>query len=299
MRKFFLVLLLVIMSVALLGCAIKLPKAESENNLTENGINNTIVDFESHLTAGGGNEAIEIPEVPETNVEDENELGSENNEGQDESLALETKAVYVRAKVSGLNVRSGKGTSFSTLGSIDKGDMLAYLGEEDGWYKTYYRSQTAYVSAKPEYTELYTMATGDEETENIISVGLKLLGTPYVYGAVRYHNGAGKKLSNFTIDEFDCSSLMQYMAYMGANKLLDLTTRTQIMQGEKVVGELKRGDLMFFTNASRQNKTGIERVGHVAMYLGDNYILHTASDYAVIEEISATRWSYFIQANRI
>ena len=51
---------------------------------------------------------------------------------------------------------------------------------------------------------------------------------------------------------------------------------------------------MFFTNASRKNNTGIERVGHVAIYLGGNYILHTASDHAVIEPISATRWSYYI-----
>ncbi|MDE7208316.1 MAG: C40 family peptidase [Clostridia bacterium] len=42
----------------------------------------------------------------------------------------------------------------------------------------------------------------------------------------------------------------------------------------------------------------MERVGHVALYLGDNYILHTASDHAVIEEISAKRWSYFIVAKR-
>ena len=80
---------------------------------------------------------------------------------------------------------------------------------------------------------------------------------------------------------------------------MDLNTRTQVVQGEKVKeGQLRRGDVMFFTNDSRYNNTGIERVGHVALYLGDNYILHTASDYAVIEEISAKRWSYFIVAKR-
>ena len=56
---------------------------------------------------------------------------------------------------------------------------------------------------------------------------------------------------------------------------------------------------MFFTNASRKNNVGVERIGHVAMYLGDNYILHTASDYAKIEQISSTRWSYYIQTQRI
>jgi cell wall-associated NlpC family hydrolase len=57
--------------------------------------------------------------------------------------------------------------------------------------------------------------------------------------------------------------------------------------------------LLFFTNDSRKDNKGIERVGHVALYLGDNLILHTASDYAKIEEISTKRWSYFIQAQRM
>ena len=92
---------------------------------------------------------------------------------------------------------------------------------------------------------------------------------------------------------------MQYIFNKGAGILLDLNTRTQVLQGKSVAdGDLKRGDVMFFTNSSRYDKTGVERVGHVALYLGNNYILHTASDHAVIEEISATRWSYFLVAKR-
>ena len=55
---------------------------------------------------------------------------------------------------------------------------------------------------------------------------------------------------------------------------------------------------IYFTNEERQYKTGVERVGHVAIYLGDNYILHTASDYARIEKMSQKRWSYYIEARR-
>ena len=93
---------------------------------------------------------------------------------------------------------------------------------------------------------------------------------------------------------------MQYMFYKGADELLQVNTRTQVYQGTTVAkSELRRGDLMFFTNATRKNYTGVERIGHVAMYLGNNYILHTASDYAKIEQISPTRWSYYIQTQRI
>lgn len=216
-----------------------------------------------------------------------------------EEPELKTNEVfYVRSKVNSLAVRSGAGSGYGSLGTLDKGDMVAYLGEEDGWYRTVYRNRTAYVSAKSSYTDLYKMEKGGDTVEKVIEEGLKLLGTPYVYGATRYHDGAGKKLSGFSINKFDCSSLMQYIYCIGAGKNLSLTTRTQISQGKKI-DTLKRGDLMFFTNASRKNNVGIERVGHVAMYLGDNYILHTASDHAVIEEISSTRWGYFIEARRI
>ena len=54
-----------------------------------------------------------------------------------------------------------------------------------------------------------------------------------------------------------------------------------------------------WTNASRKNKVGIERIGHVGIYFGNNYILHTASDHAVIEPISNTRWGYYVTARRV
>jgi len=81
--------------------------------------------------------------------------------------------------------------------------------------------------------------------------------------------------------------------------LLNVNTRTQVKQGKYVKpSDLQRGDCIFFTNDERQYNTGIERVGHVALYLGNNYILHTASNYACIEQISAKRWSYYIEARR-
>ena len=135
--------------------------------------------------------------------------------------------------------------------------------------------------------------------ETVIEYGLSLLGFPYVYGAIRLHDGNGRLLSNFNDTKYDCSSLTQFIYYHGAKINLNMTTRTQVKQGTYVPkNELQRGDLIFFTNSQRYNKTGVERIGHVALYLGENYILHTASDYAVIEPISARRWSYYIEARR-
>lgn len=209
-------------------------------------------------------------------------------------------AQYVRAKVNGLLVRSGPGTNYSSLGSLDKGDMVTLVTKEGDWYKTRYRNKTAYVSAGASYTETVSMEMHPlDEVEQVIEHGLSLLGHPYVYGATRLHDGKGNFLKNFDSSKYDCSSLTQYIYYKGARILLDVTTRTQVKQGKYVArADIQRGDLMFFTNSQRYNNTGTERIGHVAMYLGDNYILHTASDHAVIEQISATRWSYYIETRR-
>lgn len=210
---------------------------------------------------------------------------------------VQKKAEYIRCIGNNVNVRAGAGTNFSVLGQAEAGTMYAVIGKSGNWYKTYYKNQVAYLYA--EYASVFTLQKTDDETENVIEEGYKLIGTPYVYGAVRLHDGKGNLLKNFSAKKFDCSSLIQYIFYKGAGKLLDVTTRTQVKQGQYVKrADLQRGDCIYFTNAEREHKTGVERIGHVAIYLGDNYILHTASDYARIEKMSAKRWSYYVEARR-
>ncbi len=210
------------------------------------------------------------------------------------------RAEYILVRTDGLNIRTGAGTEYPSLGQAQKNILLRYDGAEGGWLRTRYRGKTAFVSGKTEFAGTMSMNRGEEIVERVIEEGLDLLGTPYVFGAVRLTDGKGHFMKGFTAEAFDCSSLMQYIFYRGAGVELDVTTRTQILQGEAVPREeLRRGDLMFFTNASRCNRTGIERVGHVALYLGDNYILHTASDFAKVEQISPARWAYFLAARRV
>lgn len=209
-----------------------------------------------------------------------------------------TYAQYIRCTGDSVNLRAGAGTGYSVLGTAEKGTTYAVVGKSGQWYKTYYRGKTAYLYAS--YAAVLSIQQNENaNVENVIAEGYKLLGVPYVYGAVRLHDGNGKLLSGFSAQKFDCSSLMQYIFYKGANTLLQVNTRTQVKQGKYVArGNLQRGDCIFFTNDSRQHLSGVERIGHVALYLGDNYILHTASDYARIEQISAKRWSYYIEARR-
>lgn len=240
----------------------------------------------------------EIDQTPETPDTPGEELPDDQ---PDVPVTTFPKATYIRAKVNGLNIRSAPSTSASSLGYIDKNDMVIFRGKESNWYVTEYKNKTAYISAGSAYTELTEMIpSADERVEAVVTEGYKLLGFPYVYGATRLHNGKGVFLSGFDKTKYDCSSLMQYIFYYGAGVNLNLTTRTQVTQGTHVPrGEIARGDLIFFTNSIRYNNTGVERIGHVALYLGNNYILHTATDYAVIEEISATRWSYYVETRRM
>ena len=211
---------------------------------------------------------------------------------------LPSTADYIRCTGNSVNIRSGAGTEYSVLGSAQLGTVYAVMEKSGNWYKTFYRNKTAYIYAS--YTSVFTLEkTDDERVENVIEEGYKLLGVPYVYGAVRLHDGKGNLLGGFSAQKFDCSSLIQYIFYKGAGEILQVTTRTQVKQGEYVDRkDLKRGDCIYFTNEERQYKTGVERVGHVALYLGNDYILHTASDYARIEKMSAKRWSFYVEARR-
>lgn len=252
-------------------------------------------------------------ETPETGNGQENSSGNENvGAGNDNGSATPpaiqspvpetppkpTTQQYLKCVGDNVNLRSGAGTSYTVLGQAEEGTMYAIIGKTGNWYKTYYRGKTAYIYA--EYASVFTLPLSESSTtEKVLSEAYKHIGVPYVYGAVRLHDGKGNLLKGFTTQKFDCSSLVQYVYYKGADKLLDVTTRTQVKQGKYIArNQLQRGDCIYFTNESRQHLTGVERVGHVAIYLGNNYILHTASDYARIEKMTSTRWGHYIEARR-
>ncbi len=304
MKKFFKTISLAL-AFSFLGLA---PLAACENrenvdesNLLEKLPGITVPDEKEFPVVGNEDPTVETPQTPEDPpVETPQTPENPTVEIPSQNPPVPAKAQYVRALVSNLNVRTGAGTGYKSLGQIEKGVLLDLKGKSGDWYETVFCGQRAFVSASKNLTALSELDLAAEKIEAVISEGLKYMGVPYVYGATRYHDGKGNLLRGFTASKFDCSSLMQYVFYLGAGVKLDVTTRTQIKQGTAVAkGNIRRGDLLFFTNASRFYNTGIERVGHVALYLGDNYILHTASDYAKVEQISGKRWSYFLEARRV
>ena len=119
-------------------------------------------------------------------------------------------AVYIKATVSGVNVRSGPASSYSSWLSRH-GGYGSVSGRRGKLEKDLLQRQNGLCFAL--YTT-YEMEKASDIIERVIGRS-KVAGHPYVYGAVRLHNGKGKLNSGFDINKFDCSSYTQYMYYYG------------------------------------------------------------------------------------
>ena len=100
----------------------------------------------------------------------------------------------------------------------------------------------------------------EAKIQQLIKAGLKYLGRPYEFGA-----------SNNQTRTFDCSSFTQ-RAFRDIGIEIKRSSRSQYAYppGQYIEkSKIKRGDLLFFDYA----KDG--RIDHVAIYYGNNKLLHT------------------------
>ncbi|MFJ7830522.1 C40 family peptidase [Peribacillus sp. NPDC097284] len=105
--------------------------------------------------------------------------------------------------------------------------------------------------------------------------------------------GTKYKMGGMSSSGFDCSGLVKY-SYNKAGKTLPRTAADIYKKGKKVK-TLKKGDLMFFSPNKAKKPT------HVAIYIGDNKFIHSASSKGV--SYAKTNNSYwkpqYIGAKRI
>ncbi|RKP56913.1 NlpC/P60 family protein [Cohnella endophytica] len=141
-------------------------------------------------------------------------------------------------------------------------------------------TQASAATAKATATVLKTA-----KADKIITLGKEYIGVKYKFGAT-----PGKTTS------FDCSSFTQYIfGEFGIE--LPRVSSTQATEGVKVEKKnLKKGDLVFFRVARTGNK-----IGHVAVYIGNNKILHTYGSTGVTtSSINTGYWSsHYITARRV
>lgn len=119
--------------------------------------------------------------------------------------------------------------------------------------------------------------------DQIIKFGETYMGTPYKFGAK-----AGQT------SNFDCSSFVQYV-YKQHGITLKRASRDQAKQGKYVAKkDLQKGDLIFFTSPGRSG------IGHVAIYAGDNKILHTYGKPGVTYSKLEGNWAKrYVTARRV
>ncbi|WP_088034375.1 C40 family peptidase [Evansella clarkii] len=101
----------------------------------------------------------------------------------------------------------------------------------------------------------------------LINTGLMYLGKPYVFNAPPFQTAS-----------FDCSSFIQFI-FKENGIDLPRNSREQFKAGKRVPFlQIKRGDLLFFTTKKRRKRNGIEKIGHVTLYLGNGQMLHTSRE---------------------
>ena len=191
--------------------------------------------------------------------------GSTNDNTNNETTGT-TK--YVNT-TSGLNVRSGAGTSYSKLGKLEYKEKVTVLSTSNGWSKINYNGKTGYVDSS--YLQNTVPGSNGNNANNnnntvstkaneVIAYAKTLLGKPYVWGA------QGPNI-------FDCSVFTYYVFKNKAGIVLPRTSSAQSKYGTYVSkSNLKAGDLVFFdTNGANDGN-----VSHVGMYIGNGQMIHAS-----------------------
>ncbi|AZH31145.1 MULTISPECIES: SH3 domain-containing C40 family peptidase [Paenibacillus] len=238
------------------------------------------------------------------NVSTKEALASVNSSAGQTKATIQT-SVRLRAEAS---------TSSEVLGYMNTGDVVTITDSSNAyWFKVTTADGTVgYVSSSPQYIRIgegvvvqqavasaaapasdttalpavaspvstVSLSSGDAAAaiEQVIDTGMTYLGTPYEYGSDRNSTAT-----------FDCSAFTRQIFRQAVGIQLPADSRSQgewIKQNSQPntdMTTLKRGDLLFFTNynASSGAYTSLDNssqtITHVAVYLGDNKLLHTFS----------------------
>ena len=214
------------------------------------------------------------------------------------SFSISGSAKLGTGKVTGndVNVRSAASTSASRLGSLNKGDVVAVTGIDNGWYKISFNGKTGYVRSdymtitkealSSRGTEAAAASAASSKGSEIVAYAKQYLGVKYVYA------GASSK-------GFDCSGYTMYvMKHFGYN--LPHTATGQMGYGTSVAkSALQPGDLVFFCDPSR---SGGKAASHVGIYIGSNQFIHASSGggKVQIDSLSKAYYAkYYVGARRL
>ncbi|RSD26992.1 C40 family peptidase [Mesobacillus subterraneus] len=201
------------------------------------------------------------------------------------------KTYIVKTNSGSLNVRKKPSTSGAIVTKLSKGQAVTVTSQSKGWAKISVKGKKGYVSSKyiaPKASKVKKASTikkasvtpaGDYKSK-AISVAKSNLGVRYKWAG---NNPSG----------FDCSGLVSY-SFGQAGLELPRTAAEMYNVGTKVTA-LQPGDLLFYATS------GGRKVTHVAIYLGNGQMIHSATSNGVsIASINNSYWKpRFIGAKRI
>ena len=200
----------------------------------------------------------------------------------------------VNAGGSTLNMRSGPGTSYDRVATLNDGTVVDIVGIDNGWYKVTYNGATGYVSSDYMITVKESAGSRGDGTavasstsslgQQIADYAQNFLGCPYVWGG----NGP---------TSFDCSGFTKYV-YAQFGYTLNRTATDQLANGVSVTkDQLQPGDLVFF-NSGYTSKP----VSHVGIYIGGGKFIHASTNAYVfqIDDLSSGYYSrVYVYGRRI
>ena len=157
-----------------------------------------------------------------------------------------------------LTVRSQDSKTSKSLGYVHKGDSITIENSSNGFYQITYKGKKAYVSQKY-VSSKKTTATATKKSSSSSSKGqqianyaTKFVGNPYRWGGTSLTRGA------------DCSGFIKAV-YQKFGYNLPHSSSALRSKGTGVSSSNKKaGDVVCYS-------------GHVALYIGNNKIVHAAN----------------------
>ncbi len=221
---------------------------------------------------------------------------------------------YGQVNDSYVNMRTGPGTSYASIGKSHTGEMAYVIGLNKGWYKVIWEDAVCYI--RSDYLDLteapyenranpkspvffqggWSNGTpvsvtafknsanyiGASRGDAIVNTAMQYIGVPYLW--------AGS-----TPKGFDCSGFTQYV-FKQHGIAINRTTSTQYKNGYYVSkSELQPGDLVFFQNTYK------EGISHVGIYVGNGRFIHASSSVGVtVTALDNSYWaSRYYGARRV
>ncbi len=206
-----------------------------------------------------------------------------------EELAVKYADLRAIVKIAALKVRTGPGLKYKQWTTITREESYIVEDQLDGWIKIELdggegKDNYGYISTSKNYVQVrYALdqaiewkvssaaPAGVSKTRtDLKAYAIQFIGNPYLWGGTSLTNGA------------DCSGFVQSV-FKKYGVSLPRTSRDQVKKGTKVTSkDMKIGDLIFYTNSA-----GV--VDHVAIYIGNNQIVHAASARTGIR---ISKWNY-------